>query len=238
MLTPEQVQGRNTLFEHLKATLSKEYTLPDKPKGTLVEIGTGIEGGYIECYTPHFQRSVAVDLDDYSANYDGVEFVVSDGLTIPLSDRTADLVVSHSALEHVANPGVTIAEINRILKIGGHAFLTVSPLYYSYCGGHWGQEAFDWQHLDPTHKLYIDDRNVGEGGHFLNKLTVSQLLAEVGKQPWDILRLERVAHYTKQLPAFLAESPVPKVDLLVREFRLVIVKHWDVIDGQVSFRND
>lgn len=56
------------------------------------------------------------------------EFKVCTQAEIPYADASFDIVVSHDVLEHVDNPQQSMAEIARVLKPGGEAFI-VCPVY-------------------------------------------------------------------------------------------------------------
>ena len=70
-------------------------------------------------------------------------------------------------------------------------------------------------------------------GRPLNKLTSAKLLANVGAQPWEILRYRIKAQRDKQLPAFLREGDLSRVDLYVQEFRLVVRKDFSIVDDEI-----
>lgn len=46
---------------------------------------------------------------------------------LPFDDRSFDIVVSHDVLEHVDDPAASLAEIARVLRPGGVAFLAFPP---------------------------------------------------------------------------------------------------------------
>ncbi|MEQ9321510.1 MAG: methyltransferase domain-containing protein [Polyangiaceae bacterium] len=226
-------------FANLKAFL--EDRLPEGfRRHTLLDFGAGRDG-YVKLYAPSFERSYALDLYDYTAEYEGlpIEFIVSDGHRIPLPQGTVDLVVAHSVLEHVADVGQVVREMDRVLRVGGVAYLTISPLFFSYCGGHINvpHKLENWEHLDPESEHFIGDEHTAEsrGGHYLNRITHSKLLAEVGKQPWSILGHMVRAHYQKRIPRFLRKTSMPRVDLYTRETRIVAQKTYGVHDDSIYF---
>jgi SAM-dependent methyltransferase len=219
----------------------RRFVEHDTSRSTLLDFGCG-HTGYISLYSEHFGRSVGLDVVDYAARYDeGIEFLLSNGRDIPLPDRSVDVVVSHSTLEHVEDVEFTIGEINRVLVDGGHAYLTVSPLYFSPGGGHLRVEddarrLSDWEHLDPDspHYLGVDGAAVRINRRdWLNKLTTSGLLAAVGKQPWDIVTYRIKAARDKPLPPFLRTSNLSRVDLYTKEFRLIARKGFSIVDDGI-----
>jgi hypothetical protein len=71
-------------------------------------------------------------------------------------------------------------------------------------------------------------------GARLNKLTTSQFLAAVGRQPWDILRYKVSPQRKKRLPPHLRGPVVNRFDFFVRELRFVGRKSFDIMDDQVA----
>ncbi len=66
----------------------------------------------------------------------GVRFLQSDAGAIALADASMDLVYSFASFEHFPRPDRCLAEIERVLRPGGHAFLNFGPLYSSPYGRH------------------------------------------------------------------------------------------------------
>ena len=188
---------------------------------TLCEFGIG-KKGFASFYMEKVKKAYGVDLVDYSSYHPEVEFVVSDGKHIPLPDESIDIVVSHSVLEHVEDIYSSISEINRILKVGGLAFLSVAPLYFSAEGSHvdFPIKLDNWEHLDPGSDYYMLEETWGERGDFLNKLTTKMFLSAVGAVPWNICRLDYY-HDHKKAPDIIHNSDIPKQDIYIREFRFI-----------------
>jgi SAM-dependent methyltransferase len=66
----------------------------------------------------------------------GVRFLQSDAGAVALADASIDLVYSFASFEHFPQPDGCLAEIERVLRPGGHAFLNFGPLYLSPYGRH------------------------------------------------------------------------------------------------------
>jgi len=101
----------------------------------LVDLGSGIAG-----YSQHYARQgatvISVDLTQpRNVSQMGVQPISANALAVPLSDESVDFVVCASLIEHVAHPQGLIAEIERILKVGGGCYLSFPP-FYSPAGGH------------------------------------------------------------------------------------------------------
>jgi len=54
----------------------------------------------------------------------GLAFVCADATALPLADGTCDVVVSFETIEHVADPSRMLAECRRVLRRGGHLYLS------------------------------------------------------------------------------------------------------------------
>ncbi len=82
-----------------------------------------------------------------------VDFVAGDATRVPLPDASIDTVVSIHAFEHIQPVAPALAQLARVLRVGGRAYLRFPP-YWSAWGPHlerWIR--FPWPHLlfsDPT----------------------------------------------------------------------------------------
>lgn len=61
----------------------------------------------------------------------GVQFHKMDASKMSFEDNSFDLVFSYDAFEHVAHPDIVLAEIQRVLKKGGHFFLSFGNAYFT-----------------------------------------------------------------------------------------------------------
>ncbi|WP_370174922.1 class I SAM-dependent methyltransferase [Sphingobium abikonense] len=72
-----------------------------------------------------------------AANYrDRVSAAVYDGKSMPFPDEHFDIIFCWGVMEHVADVPAVLAEIKRVLKTGGIAFIKVFPWFHSYFGSH------------------------------------------------------------------------------------------------------
>ena len=63
----------------------------------------------------------------------------------------------------------------------------------------------------------------GKKGCYLNKLTLSELLFECGKFPWEIIRV--LSHYEDMTPpTFAFQSKITYVDLIRHDIRILVKK--------------
>jgi ubiquinone/menaquinone biosynthesis C-methylase UbiE len=64
-----------------------------------------------------------------------VEFAYADGTALPFRNGAFDFVLSHSVIEHVANPLAYLKEARRVMARGGAMLLSTAP-YLSSSGSH------------------------------------------------------------------------------------------------------
>src|ERR1700694_3051175 len=96
-----QLDGQHGVFFADLYEVFRRFVERDTRRLTLLDFGSG-RNGYVNLYLEHFGRVIALDIVDYPADYtDGIQFLLSDGRKIPLPDRSVDVIVAHSVLEHV-----------------------------------------------------------------------------------------------------------------------------------------
>lgn len=221
----EKYKGFETVFKWLVSALGRE---PDAG-WTVLEAGHG-STGYARYYAQLFDRVYGIDLKDYSIFHPGVTSLVGD-LTqqIPLDAGSVDLVVSHSVLEHVSDVPAVLRSIDRVLKVGGHAFLTVYGLYLSAEGSHVRLPELhyrSWEHLDPNAEHYLlqssPNSKTTKAAH-LNGACMADYLAALGHVPWDVVRLSR-SYDEREIPAFIDRERFAELDLRTRGFKLLARK--------------
>lgn len=91
-------------------------------------------------YYDELQRCVGRQLP-----HEKVELHVYDGVHLPFSDASMDMVVSHEVFEHIADVLAVLAEIARVLRPGGKVYIYIHN-FTSLSGGH----HIAWKHPD-TH---------------------------------------------------------------------------------------
>jgi len=64
-----------------------------------------------------------------------LKFALADGMFLPFRDGSFDLVLSHAVIEHVPDAPLYLRECARVLKPGGHIYLSTAP-YLSFAGAH------------------------------------------------------------------------------------------------------
>lgn len=101
---------------------------------SLLDLGSGL-GGYSRELAAHGARVFAVDLTPPRSRGPGLHRIRASANAVPLPDAAVDLVFCASLIEHVPRPAEILAEIERVLKPGGTAYVSFPP-YYSPLGGH------------------------------------------------------------------------------------------------------
>lgn len=96
--------------------------------GTVVDVGCG--GGILaEPLASHADELLALDrsersLDAFTGRSDRVKRIRADARRLPLRDASADLVLLADVLEHVEDWPVVIEEAARVVKPGGHVYVS------------------------------------------------------------------------------------------------------------------
>ena len=89
--------------------------------GCVVGCGDGMDVSYLKSTLQEVVVGVDVSLFD---NYpDDALILQGDGLCLPLPERSLGFVFLHHVLEHVADPGLCLREVHRVLAPGGLLYL-------------------------------------------------------------------------------------------------------------------
>jgi SAM-dependent methyltransferase len=111
--------------EHPYRTLEREVDKYLQPDHTLLDAGCGRTAPVLVKYRGKARRLIGVDLVEFDTAVDGIELFNTDLDRIPVGDRSVDIVMCRSVMEHIADPAAVYREINRVMKAGGHfIFLT------------------------------------------------------------------------------------------------------------------
>lgn len=125
-------------------------------QGTILENGCGV-GMYVEKLTELGGRVVGLEYDlerAAEAHINSKEIINAAGEFIPLPSLTFDLILSHEVIEHVQDDRSALAEMIRVLKVGGRAVIFCPNRWYPF----------------ETHGIYWKDKY-----YFGNKLFVNYL---------------------------------------------------------------
>ncbi len=102
--------------------------LPRYAHGTLLDLGCG-EVPYYQLYRAHVREILCTDWTKSLHATTHLDFVSDLETHVPLADASVDTVILADVLEHVYQPKHVIAEIYRILRPGGVAFIHAPLLY-------------------------------------------------------------------------------------------------------------
>jgi SAM-dependent methyltransferase len=113
--------------------LVEEYT---QPGARVLEIGGGPVNWTTSMMRPRAREIVGLDIDPAVKNNEFLDdAVVYDGHRFPLPDARFDLAISRWVNEHLLDPFVHFAEIERVLRPGGlYVFRTVNLYHYAALG--------------------------------------------------------------------------------------------------------
>lgn len=108
---------------------------------TILDFGCGNGAQTIE-YASLKSEIIALDinetnlsiLEQYNADYNitNIKPTLYDGSTIPLKDKSVDLVMSYEVLEHVGDEDVAMKEIHRVLKDDGEIVFSVPNKWWIF----------------------------------------------------------------------------------------------------------
>ena len=206
-------------------------------RGRVLDAGCG-GGGMPLSLAEHADEVVGIDpIDRFSqagsrlARERGLtrlHFLQADGMALPFAAAEFDLVLSHAVIEHVSDAALYLRECRRVLKRGGHVFLSTAP-YLSFAGAHLPRLrvpvplhliagraiAFrtfrllarhaPWTLREPAHEnSFIRDARNGISKHddLLEKVTVTRLRKQIADAGFRIQREElHVTSTVRRMPA-------------------------------------
>jgi SAM-dependent methyltransferase len=117
------------LIDYLKA---RGVVVRDR---SVLDLGSGV-AGYSQEFALAGARVISLDLvTPRQTHVEEMMLVQANAVAVPLSSGAFDIVFCASLIEHVAEPEVVLAEIERVLKPRGYAYISFPP-YYSPTGGH------------------------------------------------------------------------------------------------------
>jgi ubiquinone/menaquinone biosynthesis C-methylase UbiE len=166
--------------------------------------GNGMHAGFLSA---HFGQVWAADIIDYSSLYSGeflklirekherngapfeaerIRFVNTDGMDLIFREGLFDSVVSFNVFEHVPDPVRALNEILRVLKPGGHAYITFDPIWTCDTGSHYAHLITEpWAHLLLSDDEYCNkmkalgatEAQCGEYRYAMNRVRLAQHIA-------------------------------------------------------------
>lgn len=93
------------------------------------------------------KRLVAAGFPQAADDRDKVSSYGYDGVHMPFEDDRFDIVFCWGVMEHVANVPAVLAEMKRVMKPGGLAFISVFPWFHSFYGSHLSDFVPPFAHL-------------------------------------------------------------------------------------------
>lgn len=138
-----------------------------RPETVFLEIGTG-DGGLALAVARDVRQVHATDVTDSLVQGvewpDNAQFHLSDGLSIPLPDKSVDLAYSNQVMEHLhpEDALAQLANLYRVLRPGGH-YLCITP-----------------NRLSGPHDISAHFDNVATGFH-LKEYTIGELASLLRK---------------------------------------------------------
>ena len=103
------------LYQHIKK-------LAPHINGQLVDVGCG-QKPYRNLF--NVSKYIGIEIDSPITRRMNKADIFYDGKTLPLSNESADAILSNQVLEHIFEPAQFFKEINRVLKVKGKLLLTV-----------------------------------------------------------------------------------------------------------------
>lgn len=104
-----------------------------------VEIGAR-DGMVLGSIARRGHMAIAVDIEigviDPRARAAGIHFINTDATQLCFPNDSIDVVYSFATFEHLPDPESTVAEIARVLKPGGHAYIDFAGLGWTHRGAH------------------------------------------------------------------------------------------------------
>lgn len=141
------------------------------------------------------------------------------GRDLPFADAQFDLVYSWSVFEHIRRDMIpaVLAGVKRVLKLDGHFFIQIDPLYFSARGAHlYNCLPTPWVHLLLQHDVLrealmahpsseISKAHLWEQYESLNRLTVGKLQSEIEANGFQVERMKVDKYVQSEPPASLLE---------------------------------
>jgi SAM-dependent methyltransferase len=185
---------RNTTAERYAGRLATDLVAETEGRPRVLVIGGGTIGGGVESLYED-PRLDLLAFDVYAS--DNVQFL-ADAHQVPLKNGSVDGVLIQAVLEHVLDPQIVVAEIHRVLRLGGLVFAG-TPFMQQVHEGPYDFTRF----TESGHRYLFRHFAVRESGAAAGLGT--QLL-------WSIVYFARGIHFRAGQAARVIFSWLPKLD--------------------------
>ena len=103
---------------------------PDVSHSVVLDAGSG-EARFRKHFLENLYLAFDSGIGDESWDYSNID-ICGDLLDIPLVSNSVDVVINTQVLEHVLNPKGVLREVYRVLKDGGHLYLTAPQGWHEH----------------------------------------------------------------------------------------------------------
>ena len=110
--------------------LVKRHLAPDK---TLLDAGCGHGAPVLRKFVGAAKELLGVDLVDFDQPIPGITLLKRDLADTQLPDKSVDVIMSRSVMEHIADPVAMYREMSRLLRPSGH-FIFLTANMWDYAG--------------------------------------------------------------------------------------------------------
>ena len=159
-----------------------------------------------------------------------LQLILYEGKTIPLDDRSFDIIVSYQVLEHVGSLETTLSECIRLLKPGGIMY-HVLPNYHSFYEGHYN--VLWWPFLNQTSgrwylKLLRKYTPYYEGLNIVKPKTIRHLMA-AHQENVEVLSLGKSEFKKRFTPEQIAKVNQPLLRGILKGIHAIPLIRWMVL---------
>lgn len=137
---PHSIIANEIILAELGRFLIEHYSA--KRDGSVLDLGAGVKP-YAPLYEPFFSRVRSVDVATSPHDISAVDLLASAD-ALPFEDGYFDCVICTEVLEHCRDPRAVVGEIHRILRPGGHAFVSTPFLHHLH------ELPFDFYRFTPS----------------------------------------------------------------------------------------